>query len=328
MMPDEDAEVRENPWPASCVLFAVRSLPMTIRRPSTFLALVPLLAAIAVAASGPAPAAEAALPSAPIQEALAKGDPDAASTAAEDVLKAHPKDADALLWAGRAYGMKAMSASIFTKMSWAKKCRQAWERAIEIAPANLEARFELLRYCLMAPGIVGGGLDKAEAQAVKIAELDAMRGYIARGTIADHEKKPKEAEAAYRKAMEADSLGVQGPIAFAGFLAREKRWPEARAIFERRIAADPNDAFALYQLGRLSLLSGEDMEKGLVFFDRFLSLDAPKDGPTHGDARWRKGLLLEKLGRTPAAIAEYREALKAQPGHAGAKRELERLKAA
>jgi tetratricopeptide (TPR) repeat protein len=324
MMPEEGAWSRGNPWRASCVLVAVRSLPMTIRRPSALLALVPVLATLS---ASPAPAAGAAPASAPIQAALEKGDPDAASTAADAVVKAHPRDADALLWAGRAYGMKAMSASIFTKMSWAKKCRQMWESAIEIAPANVEARFELLRYYLMAPGIAGGGVDKAQAQAAKLTELDAMRGYVARGMIADHEKKPKEAEAAYRKAMEADQFGVQGPIALASFYARQKRWPEARAVFERRIAADPNDAFALYQLGRLSLLSGEELEKGLTLFDRFLSLDAPKDGPTHGDARWRKGLLLEKLGRTPAAIAEYREALKAQPGHAGAKRELERLKA-
>jgi tetratricopeptide (TPR) repeat protein len=297
---------------------------MTFRRPSALLACVPLLAALA---AGPASPAGTALPSAPIQAALEKGDPDAATEAADTALKASPRDADALLWAGRAYGMKAMSASIFTKMSWAKKCHEAWERAIEVAPGNAEARFELLRYYLMAPGIAGGGVEKAQAQAVKLGELDAMRGYMARGMIADHEKKPKEAESAYRKAMEADQFGVQGPIALAGFFARQKRWPEARTIFERRIAADPNDAFALYQLGRLSLLSGEEMEKGLTLFDRFLSLDAPKDGPTHGDARWRKGLLLEKLGRTPAAVTEYREALKTQPGHAGAKRELKRLKA-
>ncbi len=298
---------------------------MSIRRPSALLSLVPFLSALA---AGPAPAAGAAQPSAPIQAALEKGDPDAAATAADAVLKASPEDADALLWAGRAYGMKAMSASIFTKMSWAKKCRQAWERSIEIAPAGVEARFELLRYYLMAPGIAGGGVDKAQAQAVKLAEIDPMRGYIGRGMIADEEKKPKEAEAAYRKAMEVDQFGVQGPIALASFYAHQKRWPEARTIFERRVAADPGDAFAHYQLGRLSLLSGEEMEKGLASFDRFLALPAPKDGPTPADARWRKGLLLEKLGRTPAAIAEYREALKADPAHRGAKRELERLKAA
>lgn len=313
------------PWRAACVFLPVRSLPTPFRRLSTLLTPVLILTALA---AGPAPAAGAPLPSAPIQAGLAKGDHDAASAAADAALKTHPNDADVLLWAGRAYGMKAASASIFTKMSWAKKCRQAWERAVEIAPKDLEARFELTRYYLLAPGIAGGGLDKAQAQAAKLLELDATRGYLARGMIADHEKKPKEAEAAYRKAMEVDSLGVQGPVALASFFARQKRWPEARNIFQNRLVADPNDAFALYQLGRISLLSGEELEKGLTFFDRFLSLDAPKDGPTHADARWRKGLLLEKLGRTPDAIAEYREALKAQPGHAGAKRELERLKAA
>lgn len=303
----------------------VLSLPMTIRRTSAVLSFI---ASLVLVPPPLATAAEAVPASAAIRAALEKRDPEAATAAADAALKTFPKDADVLLWAGRAYGQRALSSSVFTKMSWAKKCREAWERAIEAAPGNVEARFELLRYYLMAPGIAGGSVEKAAAQAARLGDLDAMRGYVARGMIADHEKKPKEAEAAYRKAMEADQFGVQGPIALASFFARQKRWPEARAIFDRRVAADPNDAFALYQLGRLSLLSGEEMEKGLTLFDRFLALDAPRDGPTHGDARWRKGLLLEKLGRTPAAIAEYREALKVQPGHAGAKRELERLKAA
>jgi tetratricopeptide (TPR) repeat protein len=297
---------------------------MTIRPLSpllAFVALIPILAAT------PAAGAETALPSAPIQAALEKGDPEAATAAADAALKATPKDADTLLWAGRAYGQRALSASVFTKMSWAKKCRESWERAVEIAPASLDARLELLRYYLLAPGIVGGGVDKARAQAAKIAPLDATQGHIAAGMIADHDKKPAEAEAAYRKAAEIDPKHVDGPIALASFLAKQKRWAEARAIFEKRLAADPNDAFAIYQLGRLSLLSGEEMEKGVAHFDRFLILDAPKDGPTHADGRWRKGLLLEKLGRTPAAITEYREALKANPAHRGAKRELERLKA-
>lgn len=327
-MPEEDAEERGNQWRASCVQPTVRSLPMTIRRPSALLVLVPVLAVIAVVATGTATAADAALPSSSIRAAMAKGDHDAASKAAEAVLKAHPRDTDALLWAGRAYGMKAMSASVFSKMSWAKKCREAWEKAVEIDPSALEPRLELLRYYLMAPGIAGGGVEKARGQAARIASIDATQGYIAAGTIADHEKKPAEAEAAYRKAAETDPKGTQGPVSLASFFARQKRWAEARVIFEKRVSGDPNDAFAIYQLGRISYLSEEEMEKGIAHFDRFLALPAPKDGPTHADARWRKGLLLEKLGRRPAAIAEYREALKADPGHRGARRELERLKAA
>lgn len=297
---------------------------MTIRPIAALLVLVPLLPALE---ARPAPAPGTAPACAPIQAALEKGDPEAATAAADAALKGSPKDAEVLLWAGRAYGQRALSASVFTKMSWAKKCRTSWERAVESDPKNLDARLELLRFYLMAPGIVGGGVDKAKVQAAKIAPLDATQGHIADGTIADHEEKPAEAEAAYRKAAETDSKGAQGPIALAGFLARQKRWGEARAIFEKRTAVDPNDAFAIYQLGRLAYFSGEKMEEGLTLFDRCLALPVPKDGPSHADARWRKGLLLEKLGRKPAAIAEYREALKTNPAHRGAKRELERLKA-
>ena len=296
---------------------------MTFRRSALLLALVSLLSAPDARPANPEPAR----PSTPIRAALEKGDPDAATAAADAALKASPKDTDVLLWAGRAYGQRALSASVFTKMSWAKKCHEAWEKAVAIDPSFLDARSELLRYYLMAPGIVGGGVDKAREQAARIAAIDATQGHVARGRIAEHGKDLPAAEAAYRKAAEIDPKGVDGPIALATFLGGQKRWAEARAIFEKRLGADPADALAVYQLGRIALFSGEDLEKGLAYFERYLALPVPEDGPTHADARWRKGLVLEKLGKTPAAIAEYREALKVNPGHRGAKRELERLKA-
>ena len=297
---------------------------MTLRIAPILPAFALLLAAPVARPANPEPAR----PSAPIRAALEKGDPDAATKAADAALKASPNDTDVLLWAGRAYGQRTMSASVFTKMSWAKKCREAWEKAISIDPSSLDTRNELLRYYLLAPGIVGGGVEKAREQAARIAAIDATQGHIALGRIAEHEKDLPAAESAYRKAAETDPKGIDGPIAFATFLGGQKRWAEARAIFGKRLAADPNDAVAVYQLGRVALFSGEELEKGLACFDRYLTLPVPEDGPTHADARWRKGLVLEKLGKTPAAIAEYREALKENPGHRGAKRELERLKAA
>ena len=293
-----------------------------------FASILPLLALVLAAPDARPANPEPARPSTPIRAALEKGDPDAATAAADAALKTAPKDTDVLLWAGRAYGQRALSASVFTKMSWAKKCHEAWERAVAIDPSFLDARSELLRYYLMAPGIVGGGVEKAREQAARIAALDATQGHLARGRIAEHEKDLPAAETAYRKAAETDPKGIEGPIALATFLGGQKRWGEARSIFEKRLAADPADAIAVYQLGRIALFSGEDLEKGLACFDRYLTLPVPEDGPTHADARWRKGLVLEKLGKTPAAIAEYREALKENPGHRGAKRELERLKAA
>jgi tetratricopeptide (TPR) repeat protein len=322
MMPDGEAgRSDENPGHAACVEGAVPRIRPARR---ALLALALLLAS--VSAPGAPPAAPKR--SDPIRAALEKGDPEAAVAAADAALKSSPKDTDVLLWAGRAYGQRTMSASIFSKMSLAKKCRESWETAVAIDPAFLDARSELLRFYLIAPGIAGGSVEKAREQASRIAAVDATQGHVARGRIAEHEKDLAGAEAAYRKAAEGDPQGTTGPVALASFYAGQKRWPEARAIFEKRLAADPGDAIAVYQLGRIALFSGEEMEKGAALFDRYLSLPVPEDGPTHADARWRKGLLLEKLGRTPAAIAEYREALKIDPAHRGAKKELERLKAA
>lgn len=318
MMPQGGAAgARQNRRQASCV-----ERPVQLRRHlvRSLLAL-PLFAALSAAGAAPKP-------SDPIRAALEKGDAEAAVTAADAALKSSPKDTDVLLWAGRAYGQRTMSASIFSKMSLAKKCRESWEKAVAIDPTFLDARNELLRFYLVAPGIAGGGVEKARGQAARIAAVDATQGHVARGRIAEHEKDLAAAEAAFRKAAEVDPKGTTGPIALASFLGGQKRWGEARAIFEERLAADPNDATAVYQLGRIAYFSGEDLEKGVALFERYLSMTPPPDAPSHADARWRKGLLLEKLGKTPAAVTEYREALKLDPAHRGAKRELERLKSA
>jgi hypothetical protein len=49
--------------------------------------------------------------------------------------------------------------------------------------------------------------------------------------------------------------------------------------------------------------------------------------PTHAHARWRLGLVLEKLGRKPEALAEVQRALELKPDLGDeAKKDLKRLK--
>ncbi len=242
-------------------------------------------------------------------------------------MREAPADAVTLLWVGRAYGQKALEASIFTRLLWGRKCLGAWEKAIQLDPANVEVRRELIRYYVVAPGIGGGGNDKAEAQVAKIAALDPLKGTLARGLYCELTKRSAEAEAAYRKAVELDGNAAEPTLALGNFLGGQKRWAEARALIEKWLTADPGNAIAIYQVGRLSSISGEELEKGIVYLDRFLSSPPPADGPSWADAHWRKGLIFEKLRKLPDAIAEYRMVLKLRPGHRGATRELRRLKA-
>lgn len=280
-----------------------------------------LVAPCASAADGPGAAAFSSM-----MQAWAAGNLDAALKAADAVLKAEPQNVAYLNSIGGLYCEKAQKANILTKMSWAGKCRTTWERAIVIDPKNIDVRFSLIQYYAQAPGIVGGGIDKAKTQARDIAALDPVRGEIAWGHIARSEKQLGEAERRYRQAAEIDATGTRGPIALAGFYVSQKRWAEAKGLFESRLAKDADDRFAAYQLARLLQAEGTDLAKALPLFERYLAGPETPGGPTHADAWFRKGQVLEKLGKTADAIAAFETALKLVPDHSGAARELKRLK--
>ncbi len=68
---------------------------------------------------------------------------------------------------------------MMSKMSMAPKLRDAFEKTVQLDPNNLDARESLLQFYLQAPSVVGGGKDKAQAQAREIAKRDPARGHLA-----------------------------------------------------------------------------------------------------------------------------------------------------
>ncbi len=288
------------------------------------LLLVASLAAMAPgarAADGPGADAFAAM-----TKAWSAGNLDAALKAADKVLAAEPQNVAYLNAIGGLYCEQAQKASLLTRMSWAGKCRGTWERAIVIDPKHIDIRFNLIQYYAQAPGIAGGGIGKAKDQANAIAALDPVRGEIAWGNIARTEKQLGEAERHFRNAADRDATGTRGPAALASFYASQKRWRDARTVFETRLDKDPSDSFAAFQLGRLRQLEGVDLQAALVLFDRYLARPAPPTGPTHADAWFRKGEVLLKLGKKADAVSAFESALKLAPDHRGAAVALTRAK--
>lgn len=93
------------------------------------------------------------------------------------------------LWLGRAYGAKASHASFITAPRLAGRVRNAFETARSIDANDLDVRFDLLEYYLEAPGFLGGGKDKANAEVQAIAKQNPLKGYLARSTILRKDKK-------------------------------------------------------------------------------------------------------------------------------------------
>ena len=105
--------------------------------------------------------------------------------AAEDTLNSDYCD-----WLGRAYGRLAEGSSFLSALGYAKKTVRAFERAVELGPSNLEALGDVFEYYLQAPVMVGGGLDKAEGIAKRIASLNQAEYHWASARLAEKRKNP------------------------------------------------------------------------------------------------------------------------------------------
>ena len=217
---------------------------------------------------------------------------EAAVATLEKLAALAPANADYACSLGDAYGNRAQKASIFSASGWAKKCKAAYEHAVNLDPASIRAHQSLMLYCLQAPGFLGGGKDQAYAQAEAIKKIDP----------------------------------TQGRQAYATLYLQDKKYPEAFALFEEVLHDTPGNYMALYQVGRLAALTGEHLDRGITCLQHCLTLEAPSDAPEHSKAQWRLGNLLEKKGDKTGARAAYEAALKLEPGFKNAKESLSALK--
>ncbi len=223
--------------------------------------------------------------------ALQRDDYELAVSLFEKAVALSPNDSRFHHRLGDAYGRSAQKASLFSQMGLAKKCRTSYEKAVELDPKNIDARFGLLGFYQAAPGLVGGGIDKAHAQAAEIHKLDPRRGRQATASL---------------------------------YIA-EKKYDLAFAAFDTVLKDQPDDYAALFQIGRLAAISGQQLDRGLAALRRCTAMTPPEGQPGHAPAHWRIGHILEKQNDKPGARAAYEAALKVDPQFPQASEALKKL---
>src|SRR6266481_4751981 len=126
---------------------------------------------------------------------------DAAIASAEKAVAIDPQSSLYHEWLGKVYGEKADHSSMFSALSLAKKARKEFERAVELDEKNFSAYQALIEYDCSAPGIVGGGEDKARPEIANLASLDPAEGYYAAGNCRRHKKDLATANTEFDKAL-------------------------------------------------------------------------------------------------------------------------------
>ena len=122
------------------------------------------------------------------QLALDRDDSDQAVKWLEQAVVLAPDKSTYFLALGDAYSIAVNKVGVFSKAGVAEKCLAAYDQSVATDPDNLDARARRVEYYRHAPGFVGGGMDKAYAEAAEIRKRDAVRGAEAFGTLYIAEK--------------------------------------------------------------------------------------------------------------------------------------------
>jgi tetratricopeptide (TPR) repeat protein len=234
---------------------------------------------------------------------------DAGIPACEKAASLAPDNSLYHLWLGRIYGEKADHAGFLSAAGLAKKVRAEFERAVELSPNSWEARTDLAEFYLEAPGIVGGGKDKARAQAALIAPLNPAMSHWVIARIAEKNKDNAAAEREYRAAIDASNGGARAWVNLAGFYRHTSRFDDMEQAL-RTMESSPLDRPAALVDGAGMLLRTErDYPLAIRLVRRYIALpNAVEEAPVF-KAHVLLGELLEKQGDRPAAAEEYRAAL-------------------
>lgn len=296
------------------------------------------------------------------QVKLAYGQKDEALKLAEQAVALDGRNSMYHLQLARVCGETAQSAGMFKGMSLARRFRNEAETAVSLDPKNVQAKVALKEFYWRAPGIMGGDKNKARALVEEILRLDAARGYLARAQMAEQEKDTAKAEAFYRKAVEANPRFYPAVISLANFyasdpskkydlaekyarealqvepdragpysllaivLASQEHWPDLDRVLAQSESNVPDNLNPHYQAGRVLLVGGKDLGRAERYFRKYLTQENEPGTPTLAHAHWRLGLVLEKQGRKPEAIAELETAVRMKPDLDDAKKDLRRLK--
>lgn len=256
---------------------------------------------------------------------LQAGKAEAAIESGERATEAGPKNAQAFLWLGNAYGNRIGEVGMLSKMAMAPKLRDAFERAVALDPTLVDARNALVLFYLQAPSAIGGGIDKARAQAAAITKYDRAKGYLAQAQIAMHEKKFDQAIKAYESAA-ALKPGDDGlRLGLILLYQEQKRWADAYGAIRKWSTESPDAVKPKYQLGRMASLSGQYLQEGEAALRAYLKLPRAKEDPASQHAYYRLGLILAKAGRKDEARANLQAALKIDPKFKEAKAALAEL---
>jgi len=257
--------------------------------------------------------------------AMERDDVEAAVAAYAKAVAAEPLNAQHHFLLGTAYGRQAQRVNVLKQASLAKKTKAEFERAVELDPNLLEARFALIDYYLIAPGFMGGSEPKALAQAAEIKKRDALDGHRAYARVYMRQKKNDLARKEYVDAVREQPKSAKAHYFLGGFLMNEKNWDGSMHEYEMVLQLDPKFAPVLFRIGQHAARSATNYARGEQALREYLTHKPADNEPSLSAAWYWLGQVQEKQGKKAEAKQSYSKALELAPSSTEVKDALKRV---
>ena len=203
----------------------------------------------------------------------------------EKIVSLEPKDVEDRMVLGQLYTVKHQP----------QKAEEQFKTAQAIEPDSEDVVLNLAR--LYAES---GDLDHAAKVVEAVPESDrTSKMEFALGAAYDQMKRPKDAIAAYQRALDIEPGDVRTMGALAQALLNDDQLDAAMKEYQQLADADPDDTGTLIHIGEIQRRQGK-YEDALVTIRK-----AIKKEPDNLEAGYNQGLLLDVLGRYDEAAQVY-----------------------
>ncbi|HZB87382.1 MAG TPA: hypothetical protein VE291_01880 [Terracidiphilus sp.] len=237
---------------------------------------------------------------------------DAAASECQEAVRLDGQSSIDHMWLARALGERASRASFLSAYGLVKRVRAEFETAVRLDPRNADALADLGEFYHSAPGIVGGGVDKAEATAVQLDKVDPARAEQLRGWTAESEKDYGTAEQDLKATIAKDPHPAFAWMALASFYRRRQRLNDVDAAVADGMKAarqDPEAGVALYNGASVLIRANRNPALAARMLEEYLTSPSKAEEAPAFAAYTQLAKLKAQLGDKAGAAQERASAL-------------------
>jgi tetratricopeptide (TPR) repeat protein len=251
---------------------------------------------------------------------------DAAINSAEKAVAIDPKSSVYHEWLGRAYGEKADHASMFSAPGLAKKTHKEFEIAVQLDEKNFAARQALIEFDCAAPGMVGGGEEKAKPEIEKLHSMDAAEWHYALGNCRRQKKDFADADVEFQLALESHAKSADLIFDIGDYAVRRSQANRLIEVADLGAKAAPSDPRGMFYRAVGLVIKSEKPEEAERLLREYLQKAPKRSGyPRYAVAHEWLGRLYESKGEKEAAAKEYQTALQLDPKDKSVRESLKRV---